>query len=96
MCFSSSLQGLFQFRSKTSDQEKRTGSGSATLDNPAIVYQVDPPPPGYARVPYLALQGADELTILGEDGEVEVVVIVRDGDLPRTVDAHPDGIVGDA
>ena len=54
------------------------------------------PPPGYGRVPYLALQGADELTILGEDGEVEVVVIVRDGDLPRTVDAHPDGIVGDA
>ena len=61
-----------------------------------LIIKWTPPPPGYGRVPYLALQGADELTILGEDGEVEVVVIVRDGDLPRTVDAHPDGIVGDA
>lgn len=44
----------------------------------------------------LALQSGDELTILGEDGEVEVVVIVRNGDFPRSVDAHADRVIRDA
>ncbi len=45
--------------------------------------------------PYLALERADELTVLREDGQVEVVVIVRDRDLSRSVDPHSDRIVGD-
>jgi len=47
------------------------------------------------RVLYLALERADELTVLREDGQVEVVVIVRDGDLSRSVDPHSDRIVRD-
>jgi len=45
---------------------------------------------------HLALKGRDEETILGEDSQVEVVVIVGDGDLSLGVDANSDGIVGDA
>lgn len=45
---------------------------------------------------HLALQSRDQLPVLGEDCQVEVVVVVRDGDLPCTVDADTDGIVGDA
>ena len=47
-------------------------------------------------IPYLALQRGDELSVLREDGQVEVVVVVSDGDLPRRVDADSDGVVGDA
>ena len=36
------------------------------------------------------------LSILSEDGEVEVVVVVCDSDLSGEVDAHTDGIVRDA
>lgn len=43
----------------------------------------------------LALKGADKLAVLGEDRQVEVVVIVGDGDLASRVDAHADRIVGD-
>ncbi len=35
-------------------------------------------------------------THLAEDGEVEVVVVVGDGDLARRVDAHADWVVGDS
>ena len=45
---------------------------------------------------YLALQRGDELAVLREDGQVEVVVVVSDGDLPGSVDADTDGVVGDA
>ena len=45
---------------------------------------------------YLALQRGDELSVLREDGQVEVVVVVSDGDLPRGVDTNSNGIVGDA
>jgi hypothetical protein len=45
---------------------------------------------------HLGLQGAQQLPVLAEDGEVEVVVVVRDGDLSGRVDADADGIVGDA
>jgi hypothetical protein len=45
---------------------------------------------------YLALEGTDELAVLREDGEVEVVVIVRNGDLAGPVDAHANGVVGNA
>ena len=47
-------------------------------------------------IPYLALQRGDELAVLREDGQVEVVVVVSDGDLPGRVDADTDGVVGDA
>ena len=36
------------------------------------------------------------MAVLREDGQVEVVVVVSDGDLPGRVDADPDGVVGDA
>ena len=45
---------------------------------------------------HLALECGYELAILGEDGEVEVVVVVRNGDLPRPVDANPDRVVRDS
>ena len=44
---------------------------------------------------YLALQSRDELTILAEDSQVEVVVVVSDGDLSCSVDAHSNRIVCD-
>ena len=44
----------------------------------------------------LALKGVEELTFLREDGQVEVVVVVRDEDLAGAVDADSDGVVGDA
>ena len=46
--------------------------------------------------PYLALQCRDQLTVLGEDSQVEVVVVVSDGDLPGSVDPNSNRIVGDA
>ena len=48
------------------------------------------------RVDYLALEGRDELAVLGEDGEIEVVVIVGNGYLASTVDPHSDRVVGDS
>ncbi len=36
------------------------------------------------------------LSVLREDGEVEVVVVVSDSNLASCIDADPDGIVGDA
>ena len=47
-------------------------------------------------IPYLALQRGDELAVLREDGQVEVVVVVSDGNLPGRVNADSDGVVGDA
>ena len=44
---------------------------------------------------HLALKRGYELSILREDGEVEVVVVVCDRDLPRPVDPNPDRIVCD-
>ena len=35
------------------------------------------------------------LPVLREDGEVEVVVVVGDGDLTGAVDANADWVVGD-
>jgi len=37
-----------------------------------------------------------DLSILREDGEVEVVVVVSDGDFSSAVDANTDRIVRDA
>lgn len=45
---------------------------------------------------HLALQCRDQLTVLGEDSQVEVVVVVSDGDLPGSVDPNSNRIVGDA
>merc|ERR1719278_591780 len=45
------------------------------------------------RVLYLAFKGGYELTILREDGEIEVVVVVGDGDLAGPVDAHSNRVV---
>ena len=47
------------------------------------------------RSSHLALKRGYELSILREDGEVEVVVVVRNRDLPRPVDPNPDRIVCD-
>ena len=44
---------------------------------------------------HLALECGYELAILWEDREVEVVVVVRNGDLPGTVDANADRVVCD-
>lgn len=44
----------------------------------------------------LALQGVDELTLLGEDGQVKVVVIVSDQNVPLAVDADTNGVIRDA
>jgi hypothetical protein len=44
----------------------------------------------------LALERRHELSVLREDGQVEVVVVVGDQDLAVGVDAHPYGVVGDA
>jgi len=45
------------------------------------------------RVFYLAFKGGYELAILREDGEIEVVVVVGDGDLASPVDAHSNRVV---
>ena len=50
----------------------------------------------FKQPPYLALQCRDQLTVLGEDSQVEVVVVVSDGDLPGRVDTNSNRIVGDA
>ena len=42
---------------------------------------------------YLALQSRDELTILGEDSQVEVVVVVSDGNFSCSIDANTNWIV---
>ena len=42
---------------------------------------------------YLAFKGGYELAILREDGEIEVVVVVGDGDLASPVDAHSNRVV---
>ena len=44
----------------------------------------------------LALQRAEQLAGLAEHRQVEVVVVVRDADLPGGGEAHADGEVGDA
>ena len=44
----------------------------------------------------LGLERVDQLTILGEDCQVEVVVVVGYEDLSVGVDADSDGVVGDA
>jgi hypothetical protein len=48
------------------------------------------------RMFHLALQRIHNLSILSEDGQVEVVVIVRHDHLALLVDAHADGIVGNS
>ena len=45
---------------------------------------------------YLGLQSINELSILRENGEIEVVVVVGDKDFSVGIDADADGIVGDA
>ena len=47
------------------------------------------------RSSHLALKRGYELSILREDGEVEVVVVVRNRDLPRPVDPNSDRVVRD-
>lgn len=42
---------------------------------------------------YLALQSRDELTILREDSQVEVVVVISDGNFSCSVDANTNWIV---
>lgn len=44
---------------------------------------------------HLALESRNELTVLAKHGQVEVVVVVGDGDLTRGVNADTDGVVGD-
>ena len=44
---------------------------------------------------HLAFKCGYELTILGEDGEVEVVMVVRNRDLPSSVDPNPNRVVCD-
>ena len=44
----------------------------------------------------LALERAEQLAGLAEHRQVEVVVVVRDADLPGGGEAHADGEVGDA
>lgn len=61
--------------------------------NTALVHQADVEA---LRVFHLALQRRDQLSVLREDRQVEVVVIVGDQDLSRLVDADADGVVGDA
>ena len=46
--------------------------------------------------PYLALQGGDELAVLAEHRQVEVVVVIGDGDLARSVDSDTNRVVGDS
>lgn len=58
----------------------------------AVVHQGDVEALG---VFHLALKRGYELAILREDGEVEVVVVVRNRDLPRPVDTDPDRVVRD-
>ena len=48
------------------------------------------------RVLDLALERAEQLAGLAEHRQVEVVVVVRDADLPGGGEAHADGEVGDA
>ncbi|KAH9401206.1 hypothetical protein TYRP_002799 [Tyrophagus putrescentiae] len=48
------------------------------------------------RVLHLRLQRIHQRPLLREDGNVEVVVVVRHQDLPVVVDAHADGVVGQA
>lgn len=45
---------------------------------------------------HLGLESVDQLAVLGEHCEVEVVVVVSHKDVARGVDAHADGVVGDA
>ena len=45
---------------------------------------------------YLALQGGDELAVLAEHRQVEVVVVISDGDLARSVDSDTNRVVGDS
>lgn len=42
------------------------------------------------------LQGAEKLAILTEDGQVKVVVIIGNSNLPGGVDAHTNRVVGNA
>lgn len=44
----------------------------------------------------LRLVGRHELTFLGEQGQVEVVVVIGNEHLALAVDAHADRVVGDA
>ena len=48
------------------------------------------------RVLDLALERAEQLAGLAEHSQVEVVVVVRDADLPGGGETHADGEVGDA
>ena len=43
---------------------------------------------------HLGFQGRNQLTVLGEDCQVEVVVVVGDEDLAGRVDADADRIIG--
>ena len=43
---------------------------------------------------HLALESRNKLAVLAEHGQVEVVVVVGDGDLPRGVNADTDWVVG--
>lgn len=44
---------------------------------------------------HLALESRNKLSVLAKHGQVEVVVVVSDGDLTRGVNADTDGVVGD-
>ena len=43
---------------------------------------------------HLAFESRNKLAVLAEHGQVEVVVVVGDGDLPRGVNADTDRVVG--
>lgn len=47
------------------------------------------------RMLHLALESSNELAGFGEDGHVEIVVIVGDDNLAETVNANTDRVVGD-
>ena len=45
--------------------------------------------------PYLAFESRNKLSILRKDREVEVIMVVGDGDLPCSIDANTNWVVGD-
>ena len=69
-------------------------SSKLNVDQYLVIHQPMPLTNQQKQV-YLALQSRDELTILAEDSQVEVVVVVSDGDLSSSVDADSNRIVCD-
>lgn len=45
---------------------------------------------------HLAFQSRHQVAVLREDGEIEIVVIIRDSDFTRRIDPNSNRIVGDA